>query len=160
MKKLFLGLVFALFLVAGLASAAIPDVTVTAGPTYTPVGGSADLGETVTVKFTVTNSNVTAAIDLEFTSTELKLGDYSLGTPTIVSKQIAAGASEDITFQVTVPSESKVSGTYNGIFKIKDGAAVPNEDSKAYSIIVKSKTAMTTSLTAEKLSLKIPADEI
>ena len=156
MKKLFLGLVFALFLVTGFASAAIPSITVT-GPTYTP-SNTVDLGETVTVKYTVVNSGATGA-DLTFTSNELKLGDYTLGTPTIAGKTVAAGATEDITFQITIPSESRRSGTYNGIVTIKDGAATPNTDSKNYNIVVKSKTAMKTSLTNEKLSLKMPADE-
>ena len=159
MKKLFLVLVFSLFLVAGLGvaeAASLSDLDL--GPISYDPSSSRDLGESTTVKFNVANTNLTEAITLDFSTNELKNGAYTLGTPVIQSVTIPALSNVDVTFSVSVAATSKKSGIYPGTVTMKnsDDASDLPVLTRQYNINVKDKTALTGD---SELETAVPADE-
>ncbi|MFH1456320.1 MAG: putative S-layer protein [archaeon] len=118
MKKLLTSLLVIVILAVSLIAAADADLIVDSIDT---VAGNP--GDTVTVSVTVNNTGLDTIATVNFVSTDLVNGDYTIDDPTIEDlTDLLVGTSQTQTFDVTIPASDLLAGNYVGTLSVSDAA--------------------------------------
>jgi len=119
MKKLLTSLLVIVILAVSLVAAADADLTVD-DPIGTVLGNP---GDTVTVSFTVNNAGLDTIAIVNFVSTDLINGDYTIDAPTVEDlTDLLVGTPQTQTFDVTIPASDLLAGDYVATLSVTDAA--------------------------------------